>query len=246
MLLIVVFGFVGELATGQQLSRREKLEADRARVEADGRWIYNNLAKGFATANESNKPMMVVMRCVPCEECVKLDDDLVERNEDIRRLMDSFVCVRQVFTNGLDLKTFQFDTDQSFAVFFLNGDGTVYGRFGTRSHRTEWMVDVSVEAMEFAKPEHYPSLRDKYTDILKPGKDLVMDPYTRGTIKDVTPGSAAEIAGLCAGDELTSMGGQPLISIADIQWVLHQFPTDGGGLKVFARRDGRVSKLIMA
>ena len=147
VLLVVVFGFLGQQAVGQQLSRQEKLEADRARVEADGRWIYNDLAKGFATAKETNKPMMVVLRCVPCEECVKLDDELVERNADIRRLMDSFICVRQVFTNGLDLKTFQFDTDQSFAVFFLNGDGTIYGRFGTRSHRTEWLGDVSVEAM---------------------------------------------------------------------------------------------------
>ena len=42
---------------------------------------------------------------------------------------------------------FQFDTDQSFAVFLLNADGTIYGRFGTRSHRTEWYGDVSVDGL---------------------------------------------------------------------------------------------------
>ena len=47
-----------------------------------------------------------------------------------RPLMEQFVCARQVSTNGLDLSLFQFDTDQSFAVFLLNADGTIYGRFG--------------------------------------------------------------------------------------------------------------------
>ena len=64
-----------------------------------------------------------------------LDDELVDTDPAIRPLLEKFVCVRQVATNGLDLRLFQFDTDQSFAVFMLNADGTIYGRFGTRSHR---------------------------------------------------------------------------------------------------------------
>ena len=63
---------------------------------------------------------MVVLRCISCEECVKLDDDLVEQDEVISPLLDRFVCAGVVSTNGLDLSVFQFDTDQSFAVFFLN------------------------------------------------------------------------------------------------------------------------------
>lgn len=311
---ILLTGFVVlAVSTGaraQQLSRQEKLEQDRARMEADGRWIYNDPKKGFEQAKQTGKPLMVVLRCVPCEECVKLDDELVERNEEIVKLMDSFVCVRQVSTNGLDLQTFQFDTDQSFAVFFLNGDGTIYGRFGTRSHRTEWIGDVSVEAMaaamkgalalhnrypgnreqlagkqgpkrEVASPEQYPSLKDKYSATLKPGNELVkscihchqigdaqreyywtsvgkipqeiifqyphpkvigltMDPYTRATIKEVNAGSAAADAGLIAGDELITLDGQPLVSIADIQWVLHQTSAMGDELLITARRDGKL------
>src|SRR5687767_12540743 len=34
---------------------------------------------------------------------------------------------------GVDLRLFQFDYDQSWAVFFLNADGTIYGRYGTRA-----------------------------------------------------------------------------------------------------------------
>ncbi len=128
-------------------SREQKVRDDRAKVVADGFWIYNDLPKAFAEARRTKKPLLVVLRCIPCEECVKLDDDLVDQDPVIRPLLEKFVCVRQVSTNGLDLKTFQYDTDQSFAVFMLNADGTIYGRFGTRSHRTEWLEDVSLAGM---------------------------------------------------------------------------------------------------
>ena len=49
--------------------------------------------------------------------------------------------------NGLDLSLFQFDTDQSFAVFLLNADGTIYGRFGTRSDQRNWTDDVSIAGL---------------------------------------------------------------------------------------------------
>src|SRR5688572_447213 len=35
--------------------------------------------------------------------------------------------------NGLDLGLFQFDYDQTLAALFLNADGAVYGRWGTRA-----------------------------------------------------------------------------------------------------------------
>ena len=46
------------------------------KVEADGFWIYNNLPKAFEEAKKDKKPIIVVLRCIPCEECVKLDDNL--------------------------------------------------------------------------------------------------------------------------------------------------------------------------
>lgn len=103
---------------------------------------------------------------MPCEECVKLDDELVESDPRVKPLLDQFVRVRIVGTNGLDLSLFQFDYDQSFAVFFLNADKTIYCRYGTRSHRTNWSDDVSIEglgkAMEGVLELHkqFPSNRD--------------------------------------------------------------------------------------
>ena len=292
----------------QRKTREEKVREDRAKVEADGFWMYNDLPGAFAKARQTGKPLLVVLRCIPCEECVKLDDDLVDKDPIIRPLLDQFVCVRQVSTNGLDLNLFQYDTDQSFAVFMLNADGTVYGRFGTRSHRTEWVGDVSVSGMakalqgalelhadypankeslagkrgtpmEVASPELYPALKDRYTDRLNYQGDVVkscihchqigdaqrewyraagkpipervlfpyphpkvigltMNPAERATVKKVAEGSPAESAGLQPGDRIESFDGQPMLSTADVQWVLHNVDPAGGQVPLQVDRDG--------
>src|SRR5262249_45255121 len=125
----------------------QKVADDRKKIEAEGFWIYNDMGKGFAEARKTGKPMLVILRCIPCVECVKLDDDLVNQDKRVRPLLDKFVCVRIVSTNGLHLSLFQFDYDQSFAAFLLNADGTIYGRYGTRSHRTSWADDVSIDGL---------------------------------------------------------------------------------------------------
>src|SRR2546426_6226301 len=64
--------------------------------------------------------------------------------------MQQFVCVRMVRANGIDLSMFQFDYDLTFAAFFLNADGTIYGRFGSRSSQKEATKDISLEGFEKA------------------------------------------------------------------------------------------------
>lgn len=294
-------------------TREEKVREDRRKVEAEGFWIYNNLPLAFDTAKKNGKPILVVLRCIPCEECVKLDDELVEQDPVIRPLLDKFVCARVVSTNGLDLSLFQFDTDQSFAVFFLNADKTIYGRFGTRSHRTEWFGDVSLKGLaasmqgalqlhanypsnatslaakrgpkpDIASPELFPSLKDQFTSSLNyqgnvvkscihchqigdarretyrvAGKPLpesllfpyphpkalglILDPNQRATVKKVEPSSPASQAGFKPGDTIASINGQPLLSIADVQWVLDQTPATGGQLAAAVSRDGQDKEL---
>ncbi len=53
---------------------------------------------------------------------------------------------------------------------------------------------------------------------------LKMDPKEMATVERVAPGSIAERAGLRPGDEIVTLAGQPLLSIADLQWVLHNAP----------------------
>ncbi len=54
---------------------------------------------------------------------------------------------------------------------------------------------------------------------------LRLDLDERATVKSVAEGSAAARAGFRAGDRLLSLDGQPLLSIADVQWVLQHAKT---------------------
>ena len=84
----------------QAQTRDEIVRGDRKRVEAAGFWMYNDIPGAFAKAKETGKPIVVVLRCLPCHECVKLDDELVDTHTVIRPLLEQFVCVRQVGTIG--------------------------------------------------------------------------------------------------------------------------------------------------
>lgn len=304
------------LLAQEKKTREQKVREDRARVEAEGFWIYNDIPTALARGKETGKPILVVLRCLPCEECVKLDDELVDQDPVIRPLLEKFVCVRQVSTNGLDLSLFQFDTDQSFAVFMLNADRTIYGRFGTRSHRTEWIGDVSLPGLakaltaalelhaaypanraslvgkqgqpwEVTRPEEFAEHRGRYTDhldyagnvvqscihchqigdarrgyyrdqgqaipetILFPAPHpkvvgLTMDPEEMASVLGVEESSPAQRAGVVVGDRIVSMQGQPLISIADLQWVLSQVAADGGTVAMELQRGDKTVKVSMS
>jgi hypothetical protein len=291
-----------------QNKREEQVRNDLARITAQDFWIYNDVEAGFAEAKETGKPVLVTFRCIPCEACAQLDEDVAERDPRIRDLLDKFVCVRVVTANGLDLSLFQYDYDQSWAAFMLNADRTIYGRYGTRSHPRESNDDVSVEG--FAKtleavlalhaefpankaalaakrgpdadipvPEELPTLKGKYGPTLnydgnvvqscihchmvgeaqrtvyrqknEPLPDrlmypypnpkqfgLIIDPKTAATVLRVERGSTAARDGFKPGDEIVALDGQPIISTADIQWVLHN-AEDSGKLTARVQRNGR-------
>ncbi len=109
--------------------------------------------------------------------------------------MDQFVSVRMIQMNGVDLETFQFDYDMTFAVFFMNADKTIYGRYGSRSDMKEAQREISLESLgaalknaleihqgypsnkaslarkqgvkqRYKTPEQYPLLQSKYTSSL--------------------------------------------------------------------------------
>ena len=311
--LALLLIFVPSLVLGEELTREQKVKNDHERVTSTGYWIYNDLPKGFLTARATGKPMVVVFRCIPCEECVKLDDDLVETDPTLQPLLEQFVRVRQVSTNGLDLNQFRFDTDQSFAVVMLNADGTVYGRYGTRSHRTEWEDDVSIPglaralegALELHKnypnnkdalagkqaepeknktPESFPLHQGKSAqvdfltgnvvkncihchqisearldlfrrdnqpipmEVLYPyphpkAIGLILDPTTQAHVEEVNDDSLAAAAGFQPGDDVQSLNGQPILSMADVQWVLNSIPDEGGEVTATVKRGDSEEKL---
>ncbi len=295
----------------QAQDRRTKVLEDRAEVEADGYWIYNDLPRGIEEAKQTGKPLLVVFRCLPCEACAQLDSDVVERDPIVRLLLDRFVCVRIVHANGMDLAQFDFDYDQSLAAFMMNSDKTLYGRYGTRSHQTESEQDVSLEGFaaaleaalelhrgypanrgqlvakrgapqEFPVPEGAPAWQGKFTAKLdyegqvvqsclhchqvgeakrlfyhdqgRPIPDKVLFPYPHpkivglqmnakaaARVREVTPDSPAAKAGFQAGDRIVELAGQPLISTADIQWVLHNSAAEAKLPAVVARSGQQVA-----
>src|SRR5256886_10244102 len=115
--------------------REGPVRGDRAAMEKDARWIYNDFQKGFAEAKRTGKPLLVVLRCVPCLACAGIDAQVLLQETDLVPLLDQFVCVRVINANALDLSLFQFDYDLSFSTLFFNGDGTVYGLYGSWTHQ---------------------------------------------------------------------------------------------------------------
>ena len=280
----------------QAQDRETKVRSDKKNVIEDGYWIYNDLALAEEQAAKENKPLLVVFRCIPCEACAQLDAQIVEQDEVVKELMDQFVCVRIVHANGLDLTRFDYDFDQSFAAFLLHADGTIYGRYGTRSHQHDSADDVHIDGfaaalqgclmmhknhdqwkevlqakrgkpLEVNVPEEFASLKGKfgsklnyegnvvkscihchqvgearrlhYRDQGKPIPEKVLFPYphpkilglkldpkSRGKILAVEENSSAAKSGFQKGDVIITLNQQPVLSMADIQWVLHHAETD--------------------
>ncbi len=68
---------------------------------------------------------------------------------------------------------------------------------------------------------------------------LSIDPTSGVRIAQIAEKSPADVAGVEPGEDILTMNGQPICSIADMQWVLHHVPADGGTLSVETSRTGK-------
>ncbi len=73
---------------------------------------------------------------------------------------------------------------------------------------------------------------------------LQLDPDQRAAVLRVRDGSAAAKAGIQPGDEVLRMAGQPILSPADVQWVLHNAPGEGS-LAVDIRRAREMHRVTL-
>ena len=92
--------------------RKAAVLNDRAALEKDPRWIYNDFERGFAEGRRSGTPVLIVLRCIPCLACAGIDARVLLGRSDLDPLLDQFVCVRVINANALDLSRFQFDFEQ--------------------------------------------------------------------------------------------------------------------------------------
>ena len=133
---LVLFFFVSLGYAAAVKDREGAVRGDKAAMENDARWLYNDVDRGFAEAKRTGKPLLVVLRCVPCLSCVGLDAQVLTEPA-LAPLLDQFVCVRLINANTIDLARFQFDYDLSFSTLFFNADGTIYGRYGSWVHQAD-------------------------------------------------------------------------------------------------------------
>jgi hypothetical protein len=101
-----------------------------------------------------------------------------------------------------------------------------------------------------AERQFYRSTGERFPEeVLYPYPDpevvgLKLDPQEMAKVERVEPGSSAERDGFRPGDEIISLDGQPLLSIADVQWVLHNAPATAK-LPARVRRGGTTIDLTM-
>ena len=63
-LILAMAGSLGA-AEPKKKTRDEMVHDDRAALAENEAWVYNDLTKGFAEAEKTNKPLMVIHRCIP-------------------------------------------------------------------------------------------------------------------------------------------------------------------------------------
>ena len=314
-LLVPALALLASSALAETVKDREgAVRTDRATWLKDTRWIYDDWQKGFDEAKQTGKPLMVVLRCIPCLACSALDARVLLEEPEVKPLLDQYVCVRVINANALDLTRFQFDYDLSFNVLLFNGDGTVYGRYNSWLHQKNAQENATAgfrRALEqgialhqgypanraalagkqgtpvaYKLPVDMPELSGRYKrDLDWEGKVVqscvhchqigdafreqvraknqplplsLIYPYPQpetiglglaadqaAHVESVAPGSVASKAGFLPGDDLISLAGQPLVSIADVSWVLHHAP-DAGTLPVVVKRGGADQALSIA
>ena len=283
-------------------------------------WHYDNLDAAMSKAEETGKPLLVTIRCVPCKACLGMDSKVVNPTDgELRELMGKFVCVRIVQAWGLDLSLFQYDMNMSWAAFMMNADRVIYCRYGTRAAQRD---DSAITVLGFKKAladalvwhKRYTASPDETApkfaakrgpepiwkrtqdipaipktirwdkrlgrmtlqqtnscvhchfvpaaemmglmQLKKPITDrhlwayplpetigLSLDPGEKATIIEVADDSHAARAGLKPGDRIDAINGQPILSVADVQWALHR-SDDHANLELAVERSLGVEESI--
>ena len=107
---VAISPFTPNLFAATVPDRRAAVLDDRAKMENNESWIYNDWKRGFEEAKRTGKPLLVVLRCVPCMSCMGIDASVLSE-PDLQPVLDKFVRVRLMNANTLDLSLFQFDYD---------------------------------------------------------------------------------------------------------------------------------------
>jgi len=111
--MFLTFHLACPVVHGQVNERTKKVLADRTKITEEGFWIYNDMPAAFAQARANGKPILVMLRCLPCEVCVKLDDYVMDQDPIIRPLLEQFGGLRLEPLSDEDRASLIFDPGPS-------------------------------------------------------------------------------------------------------------------------------------
>jgi len=134
--VFLAFCFVAPAFSDEKNRREQAVRDDKKNLALDARWLYNDIDAGFSAAKKLGKPLLIVLRCVPCKACTGIDESVLHAKE-LQNQLDDFVCLRLINANAIDLSRFQFDYDLSFSALVFHPDGKLIARYGSWQHQLD-------------------------------------------------------------------------------------------------------------
>jgi len=117
---------------------------------AELRW-GSDLERARGEARAEDRPLLVVLRCLPCKQCARFDADVLEGQGALADLLRRFVTVRLTDAGALDLALFPVegfqDLDLSWWAWVLAPEGAVVSVFGGRDEVSD-ETRISIPALE--------------------------------------------------------------------------------------------------
>jgi serine protease Do len=96
----------------------------------------SDLPAAMKEAQQSNRPLFVTLRCLPCKQCSAFDKAVLEGGAELDPLLKQFITVRLTDAQAVDLRLLPMEGFQDFDLswwgWFLSPVGQVYGVFGGR------------------------------------------------------------------------------------------------------------------
>jgi len=139
-----------------------------------------DLQKALAEAKQTNRPLFVTLRCLPCKQCSAFDKDVMEGGPLLAPLLLQFVTVRLTDAKAIDLRllpvqTYQ-DMDISWWGYFLSPQGRLYAVFGGKDHvATRISPQALANTMKRVLAHHYDPRRPQW-NIDGPAPDMSGEP----------------------------------------------------------------------
>jgi hypothetical protein len=110
----------------------------------------SDFAASLREARETNRPLFVTLRCLPCKQCASFDRAVLEGGAELDPLLAQFVTVRLTSASDFDLRAFPVegwqDLDLSWWGYLMSPDARIYAIFGGKDDKSD-ATRISPEAL---------------------------------------------------------------------------------------------------